>query len=140
MLRILAFDVGEKRIGVAVSDPLGITAQGIETYHRTDDLGQDVAHLSKLANGYKPVKLVFGLPRNMDGSYGFQAQITREFAEAVLAKWDGDHAFQDERLTTASARRVLIEADVSREKRKQVIDKVAAVVILQGYLDAHGNT
>ena len=140
MLRILAFDVGEKRIGVAVSDPLGITAQGIETYHRTDDLEQDVAHLIKLANGYKPVKLVFGLPRNMDGSYGFQAQITREFVEAVLAKWDGDHAFQDERLTTASARRVLIEADVSRDKRKQVIDKVAAVVILQGYLDAHGNT
>jgi len=140
MLRILAFDVGEKRIGVAVSDPLGITAQGIETYHRTDDLEQDVAHLIKLANGYKPVKIVFGLPRNMDGSYGFQAQITREFADAVLAKWDGDHAFQDERLTTASARRVLIEADVSREKRKQVIDKVAAVVILQGYLDAHGNT
>ena len=140
MLRILAFDVGEKRIGVAVSDPLGITAQGIETYHRTDDLEQDVAHLIKLANGYKPVKIVFGLPRNMDGSYGFQAQITREFADSVLAKWDGDHAFQDERLTTASARRVLIEADVSREKRKQVIDKVAAVVILQGYLDAHGNT
>lgn len=140
MLRILAFDVGEKRIGVAVSDPLGITAQGIETYHRTDDLEQDIAHLIKLANGYKPVKIVFGLPRNMDGSYGFQAQITREFAEAVLAKWDGDHAFQDERLTTASARRVLIEADVSRDKRKQVIDKVAAVVILQGYLDAHGNT
>lgn len=136
----MAFDIGEKRIGVAVSDPLGITAQGIETYHRTDDLEQDVAHLIKLANGYKPVKLVFGLPRNMDGSYGFQAQITREFADAVLAKWDGEHAFQDERLTTASARRVLIEADVSREKRKQVIDKVAAVVILQGYLDAHGNT
>ena len=140
MLRILAFDVGEKRIGVAVSDPLGITAQGIETYHRTEDLEQDVAYLVKLANGYKPVKIVFGLPRNMDGSYGFQAQITREFADAVLAKWDGDHAFQDERLTTASARRVLIEADVSRDKRKQVIDKVAAVVILQSYLDAHGNT
>lgn len=140
MLRILAFDIGEKRIGVAVSDPLGITAQGVETYHRTDDLEKDVDHLIKLANGYKPVKLVFGLPRNMDGSYGFQAQITREFAEAVLEKWDGDHAFQDERLTTASARRVLLEADVSRDKRKQVIDKVAAVVILQGYLDAHGNT
>ena len=140
MLRILAFGVGEKRIGVAVSDPLGITAQGIETYHRTEDLEQDVAHLIKLANGYKPVKIVFGLPRNMDGSYGFQAQITREFADAVLAKWDGDHAFQDERLTTASARRVLIEADISRDKRKQVIDKVAAVVILQSYLDAHGNT
>ena len=140
MLRIMALDIGEKRIGIAVSDPLGITAQGIETYHRTDDLEQDIAYLVKLASGYKPVKLVFGLPRNMDGSYGFQAQITREFADAVLAKWDGDHAFQDERLTTASARRVLIEADISRDKRKQVIDKVAAVVILQSYLDAHGNT
>ena len=119
MLRILAFDVGEKRIGVAVSDPLGITAQGIETYHRTDDLEQDVAHLIKLANGYKPVKLVFGLPRNMDGSYGFQAQITREFAEAVLAKWDGDHAFQDERLTRPahgaySLKRTLAATSASR--------------------------
>ena len=123
MLRILAFDVGERRIGVAVSDMLGITAQGIETYHRTDDLERDVDHLVQLANGYKPAKLVFGMPRNM-----------------VLAKWDGDHAFQDERLTTASARRTLIEADMRRDKRKQVIDKVAAVLILQSYLDAHGNT
>jgi len=140
MLRILAFDVGEKRIGVAVSDPLGITAQGIETYTRSNDLEQDVAHLVQLAQSYQPVKLVFGMPRNMDGSYGMQANITREFADAVLAKWSGDHAFQDERLTTASARRVLIEADMRRDKRKQVIDKVAAVLILQGYLDAHGNT
>ena len=104
MLRILAFDVGERRIGVAVSDMLGITAQGIETYHRTDDLERDVEHLIQLANRYKPAKLVFGMPRNMDGSYGMQAEITRTFADAVLAKWDGDHAFQDERLTTASAR------------------------------------
>ena len=140
MLRILAFDIGERRIGVAVSDPLGITAQGIETYTRSDNLEQDIAHLIKLAESYRPVKLVFGMPRNMDGSYGMQANITREFAEAVLAHWDGDHAFQDERLTTASARRVLLEADMRRDKRKQVIDKVAAVLILQGYLDAHGNT
>ena len=140
MLRILAFDVGEKRIGVAVSDPLGITAQGIETYTRTDDLEQDVAHLIKLAESYRPVKLVFGMPRNMDGSYGMQAEFTRAFADAVLQKWDGEFAFQDERLTTASARKVLIEADLRRDKRKQVIDKVAAVLILQSYLDAHGNT
>ena len=140
MLRILAFDVGERRIGVAVSDPLGITAQGIETYTRTDNLEQDVAHLIRLAEFYRPVKLVFGMPRNMDGSYGMQAEITRAFANEVLAHWDGDHAFQDERLTTASARRTLIEADMRRDKRKQVIDKVAAVLILQSYLDAHGNT
>jgi putative holliday junction resolvase len=139
MLRILAFDIGEKRIGVAVSDPLGITAQGIETYHRTDDIDMDTDHLIRLADGYKPVKLVFGMPRNMDGSYGQQAEATRVFADAVLAKWDGDYSYQDERLTTASARRVLIEADMRRDKRKQVIDKVAAVMILQSYLDAHGN-
>lgn len=140
MMRILAFDVGERRIGVAVSDPLGITAQGIETYTRTDNLEQDVAHLIRLAESYRPVKLIFGMPRNMDGSYGMQAEITRAFANEVLAHWDGDHAFQDERLTTASARRTLIEADMRRDKRKQVIDKVAAVLILQSYLDAHGNT
>ena len=140
MQRILAFDVGERRIGVAVSDLLGITAQGIETYTRTDNLEQDVKHLLKLAESYHPVKLLFGMPRNMDGSYGMQADYTRAFADAVLAGWDGDYAFQDERLTTASARRMLIEADVRRDKRKQVIDKVAAVLILQSYLDAHGNT
>ena len=140
MLRILAFDVGEKRIGVAVSDLLGITAQGVETYTRSDDLEQDVKHLLQLAESYRPVKLLFGMPRNMNGSYGMQADITKAFADAVLAHWDGDHAYQDERLTTASARRMLIEADVRRDKRKQVIDKVAAVLILQSYLDAHGNT
>ena len=140
MLRILAFDIGEKRIGVAVSDALGITAQGLEPYHRTEEIEKDIDHLVRLANGYKPVKLVFGMPRNMDGSYGMQAEATREFAEALLSKWDGDYAYQDERLTTASARRVLLEADMRRDKRKQVIDKVAAVMILQSYLDAHGNT
>ena len=140
MLRILAFDVGEKRIGVAVSDLLGITAQGVETYTRSDNLEQDAQHLLQLAESYRPVKLLFGMPRNMDGSYGMQADYTRAFADAVLAHWDGDHAFQDERLTTASARRMLIEADMRRDKRKQVIDKVAAVLILQSYLDAHGNT
>ncbi len=139
MLRILAFDIGEKRIGVAVSDPLGITAQGIETYSRTGDLETDAGHLLKIAEGYRPVKLVFGMPRNMDGSYGAQADITRAFADAVLEKWDGPYAFQDERLTTASARRVLLEADMRRDKRKKVIDKIAAVLILQSYLDTNGN-
>jgi putative Holliday junction resolvase len=119
---------------------LGITAQGIETYHRTEDLEKDIDYLLTVANGYKPVKLVFGMPRNMDGSYGMQAETTKAFAQAVLEKWDGEHAFQDERLTTASARKVLLEADVRRDKRKKVIDKLAAVLILQSYLDAHGNT
>ena len=137
--RILAFDVGEKRIGIAVSDPLGITAQGIETYARVGDTAADVQYLLSVANRYKPVKLLFGMPRNMNGSYGMQAEATRTFADAVLEKWNGDFDFADERLTTMAAKRVLLEADVRRDKRKQVIDKLAAVIILQGYMDAHPN-
>ncbi len=124
MQRILALDVGEKRIGVAVSDPLGITAQGLETYIRKD-LAQDVAHIHKLAEGYKPVLLLFGLPRNMDGSYGFQSERVRAFSGEVLKDWDGPHDFYDERLTTSAAERMLLEADVSRQKRRQVIDKLS---------------
>lgn len=135
MQRILALDVGEKRIGLAVSDPLGITAQGIETYTRRE-IEQDVAYILKMAEGYRPVKLLFGLPRNMDGSYGFQSERVRAFADEILKSWDGEHDFFDERLTTSFAERTLLEADMSRQKRRKVIDKLAAVVILQGYLDA----
>ncbi len=134
MQRILALDVGDKRIGVAVSDPLGYTAQGLETYtRRTPE--QDVEYLLNLAERYRPVKLLFGMPRNMDGSYGFQSEKVRAFADTVLERWDGEHDFYDERLTTAAAERVLLDADVSRKKRRQVIDKMAAVVILQGYME-----
>ena len=140
MRRILAFDVGERRIGVAVSDPLGFSAQGVETYTRAiDDTDADVRHLLDIAERYKPVKLLFGMPRNMNGSFGQQAEATRTFADAVLKNWDGEYDFADERLTTLSAKRVLLEADMRRDKRKQVIDKLAAVFILQGYLDAHPN-
>ncbi len=134
MLRILALDVGEKRIGVAVSDALGITAQGLETYTRTGDTEKDAAYILKLAEGYAPVRLLFGMPRNMDGSYGFQAERVKEFANAVLGNYTGEHAFYDERLTTVSAERVLMEAEMPWQKRRKVVDKLAAVVILQGYL------
>ena len=137
MKRILAFDVGERRIGVAVSDPLGISAQGLETYVRGDNLDADVAHLLEIAERYKPVTLLFGMPRNMNGSFGMQAEATRAFADAVLQEWDGEYDFCDERLTTMAANRVLLEADVRRDKRKKVVDKIAAVIILQSYLDAH---
>ncbi len=135
MQRILALDVGDKRIGIAVSDPLGITAQGLETYTRKGDLEADANYILYMANRYRPVRLLFGMPRNMDGSYGFQSEKVQAFADAVLANWDGEYDFYDERLTTAAAERMLIEADVSRAKRRKVIDKVAAVVILQGYLE-----
>ncbi len=135
MQRILALDVGDKRIGIAVSDPLGFTAQGLETYTRKGTLEEDAAYILSVADRYRPVKLLFGMPRNMDGSYGFQSEKVRAFADAVLENWDAEYMFYDERLTTVTAERVLIDADVSRKKRRQVIDKLAAVVILQGYLD-----
>lgn len=135
MMRIVAFDVGDKRIGVAVSDPLGITAQGLETYTRTGDAQKDAEYLLSIANRYpKPVKLLFGMPRNMDGSYGFQAEKVREFAELMLEKWDGEHAFWDERLSTVAAERALNEAELDWKQRRKVVDKVAAVMILQSYL------
>ena len=135
--RVLALEVGDRRIGIAVSDPLGWTAQGLENYtRRDDDLQADIRHILEIAERYKPVRLLFGMPRNMDGSYGMQAQKVQAFADAVLAEWDGDHDFYDERLTTMSAQRVLIDADLSRKRRKQVVDKLAAVIILQGYLDS----
>lgn len=134
MRRVLALDVGDKRIGIAVSDPLGLTAQGLETYTRTGDDGVDGAYIRDLAQKYQPVRLLFGLPRNMDGSYGFQSEKVRTFAEAVLQGFEGEHAFYDERLTTVEAERVLCEAELDWRQRRKVIDKVAAVVILQGYL------
>lgn len=138
MKRILAFDVGEKRIGIAVSDALGITAQGVETYTRADDIDKDIDYLLSIAQKYAPVKLLFGLPKNMDGSCGFQAESVKEFAGKMLEKFDGEHDFYDERLTTVSAHKMLIDGNVSRKKRKDVVDKIAAVLILQGYLEQHG--
>ena len=132
-MRALALDVGEKRIGVAMSDPLGITAQPVTTIHRKirrDDIAQIVDIIK--TNGVDTV--VCGLPKNMDGSEGFQAEETRLFAQALKEASGMEVVFIDERLTTASARRTLIEGGVRRDKRKGVIDKIAAVYILETYL------
>ena len=137
MMRVLALDVGDKRIGIAVSDPLGITAQGLETYNRTGDIEKDAEYIAGFAKKYAPVRLLFGMPRNMDGSYGFQSEKVKEFADTVLKLWDGEHAFLDERLTTVSAERVLMEAELDWRKRRKVVDKLAATIILQGYLDSN---
>lgn len=137
MKRVLALDVGDKRIGIAVSDPLGFTAQGLETYARTGDEAADAAYIRALAEKYAPVRLLFGMPRNMDGSYGFQSEKVKAFAALVLEAWEGEHAFFDERLTTVSAERVLIEAELDWKKRRKVVDKLAATIILQAYLDSH---
>lgn len=134
----MALDVGDKRIGVAVSDPLGITAQGLETYTRAEKEEDDVAYFKAMLERYAPVRLVVGLPRNMDGSYGFQAEKVQAFAEKLQAVWPGKLEFFDERLTTVSAERVLMEAELNWQQRRKVVDKLAAVVILQGYLERKG--
>lgn len=133
-MRIMALDVGSKRIGVALSDPLKITAQGLQTFQRTT-LDKDIAGLWQLIDEYEVSQLVVGLPKNMDGSVGFKAEEVQQFIADLTAERNIEVTWVDERLTTVSAERTLLEADVSRAKRKKVIDKMAAVIILQSYLD-----
>ena len=133
-MRIMALDVGSKRIGVALSDPLKITAQGLQTFQRTT-LEEDIKGLWQLIDEHEVSQLVVGLPKNMAGSIGFKAEEVQQFIADLTAERKIEVIWIDERLTTVSAERVLLEADVSRAKRKKVIDKMAAVVILQSYLD-----
>ena len=133
--RIMCVDFGEKRIGIAVSDMLGITAQGVETFTRKGP--GDAQYIVDKAKELGASLIVAGLPLNMNGSEGPAVQKVRAFMSEVEALGQ-KIAFQDERMTTMSAERTLIEADMSREKRRKVIDKVAAVYILRGYLDSHG--
>lgn len=136
MKRKVALDVGDVRIGVAVSDMLGITANPRETYVRKGKTFEDdISYFVKYANEEDADAFVIGLPMNMDGTEGPRAEVTREFGEALKEASGLQVIYVDERLTTVSAERMLIGADVRREKRKQVIDKVAATIILQSYLD-----
>lgn len=135
MTRIMGLDVGEKRIGIALSDPLGMTAQGHSAYTRRQE-SEDIAYLAGLAREKQVDRIVFGLPRNMNGTEGPQAQKVRDFASAVSESVPGvEIEFWDERLTTVAAHRVMLEADMSRAKRRKKVDQLAAVLILQGYLD-----
>ena len=136
MKRVLALDVGDKRIGIAVSDPLGFTAQGLMTYNRGGDPVEDAAYIRGIAERYAPVKLLFGMPRNMDGSYGSAAEKVKSFSALVMEGLDVEYDFYDERLTTVKAEKVLYDARMDWKKRRKVVDKLAAVVILQGYLDS----
>ena len=134
--RILGLDVGDRTVGVAVSDLLLMTAQGVETIRR-ETLEKDLARLGELMREYDAVRLVVGLPRNMNGTEGDRCEIVRAFAEEIKkALPEADIIFWDERLSTVAAAKSLIQADVSQKKRKKVIDKMAAVFILQGYLDS----
>lgn len=133
-MRIMALDVGSRTIGIACSDALLMTAQGIETIRRTS-LENDFNRLRELISEYEVHELVVGMPKNMNGTKGERAEKTEEFVEKMKAVIDLPVTFLDERLSTVMAERQLIAADVSRKKRKGIIDKMAAVVILQGYLD-----
>ena len=133
-MRIMALDVGSRTIGIACSDALLMTAQGIETIRRTS-LENDFNRLRELISEYEVHEVVVGMPKNMNGTKGERAEKTEEFVEKMKAVIDLPVTFWDERLSTVMAERQLIAADVSRKKRKGVIDKMAAVVILQGYLD-----
>ena len=133
--RWLGLDVGDRTVGVAVSDALSLTAQGVETIRRTT-LKKDLARLGALMEEYGASGFVVGWPKNMDGSEGARCAIVRDFTAALREAYPKAQAvFWDERLSTVAASRSLIAADVSRKKRKKVIDKMAAIFILQGYLD-----
>ena len=135
MKRYLALDVGDATVGIAVSDLLGLTAQGVETIRRKH-LEADLMRLQELMEQYETKSLVIGLPRNMNGTQGERCDVVRGFAEEIRkAVPDVEIEFWDERLSTVAASRSLLEADLSRRKRRKVIDKMAAVFILQGYLD-----
>ena len=138
MKRKIALDVGDVRIGVAVSDLLGITANPRETYVRKKgDTNADIAYFCEYAKREEADAFVLGLPKNMDGTEGDRAVVTRQFGDMLQEASGLPVLYQDERLTTVSAERMLIDADVRREKRKKVIDKVAATIICQSYLDSH---
>ncbi len=134
-MRKMSLDLGDRRIGVATSDLLGLIANPLETYTRSS-LKADIEHIAKLVKDYEVDCIVLGLPINMDGTEGERVEKSREFGRILSANIPNIRIdYMDERWTTVSAERMLIEADVSREKRKTVIDKVAATIILQSYLD-----
>ena len=133
MKRYMGLDVGDKTIGVAVSDPLGITAQGVTTIKRIG-IKKDLEELENIINQYGVDEIVVGLPKNMNNTIGPQGEKVLKFVEKLKDKINKEVILQDERLSTVSAQRSLISADVSRKKRKQLVDKVAATYILQTYL------
>lgn len=135
MGRLASLDVGDKRIGVALSDPLGIVAQPVGVVERRSQKA-DAAAIVAILDGRAVDKVVVGLPLNMDGGEGEQADRVRHFAAVFAALTGLEVVYQDERMTTVQGERMLIESGVRRKKRRQVRDKVAAVLILQAYLDS----
>lgn len=136
-MRIMGLDVGSKTVGVAISDALGWTAQGIETVKINEEEGKFGIHrIAELVKEYDVTEFVVGFPKNMNNTVGPRGEASENYKKLLEETFGFPVKLWDERLTTMAAERMLIEADVSRKKRKQVIDKMAAVMILQGYLDS----
>ncbi|KOP64333.1 Holliday junction resolvase RuvX [Paenibacillus solani] len=135
MKKIMGLDYGDRRIGVAVSDVFGWTAQGLEVIERRRD-GAELDRIALLVKENEVGEIVVGLPKNMNGTIGPRGEICMEFASTLRESLSLPVHLWDERLSTVSAERALLEADVSRKKRKQVVDKMAASLILQNYLDS----
>lgn len=134
-MRVLGLDIGDRTIGVAISDPLGYTAQGITTIRRKrEDI--DIEELKKICNEYKVDTIVSGLPKNMNGTIGPQSEKVLKFCDLIKSELNIPIKMWDERLTTVAATRAMLEADLSRAKRRKIVDKMAATYILQGYLDS----
>lgn len=140
-MRILGLDYGSKTVGVAVSDPMGWTAQGVETIWRKQEnkLRQTLARIEELVEEYQVETIVVGFPKNMNNTIGERALKSLEFKEMLERRTGLPVVMWDERLTTVEANRTLMEAGVRRENRKEHVDELAAIFILQGYLDSLGN-
>lgn len=135
-MRVMSLDVGTRTIGIAVSDLLGMIAGGVETIRRTSE-EKDFERLAQLIKEQEATTLVVGYPKNMNGTIGERAQMCEEFAAKLRERFSGvEVVLWDERLSTVAAEKVLVDADMRRKKRRQVIDMMAAVVILQNYLDS----
>ncbi|MCM3692323.1 MULTISPECIES: Holliday junction resolvase RuvX [Bacillaceae] len=136
-MRIMGLDVGSKTVGIAISDELGWTAQGLKTLKIDEEKNKfGFDEIGQLIKEYGISQVVIGLPKNMNGSIGPRGEASKRYAEEIENQFSVSTILWDERLTTMAAERVLLEADVSRKKRKKVIDKMAAMMILQGYLDS----
>jgi putative Holliday junction resolvase len=138
-MRIMGLDIGSHTIGIAISDELGITAQGLKTITRKSK-EKDFEEISNIINQFEIGKIVVGLPRNMNGSLGSQAEMVLQWIKNLKEKIHLPVVTWDERLSTVEASRVLLEADLSRKKRKKAIDKLAAVIILQTYMNRGRNS
>lgn len=140
-MRIMGLDYGSKTVGVAISDPLFITAQGIEIIRRKDEnkLRQTLARIEELIVEYEVSEIVLGLPKNMNDTMGDRAELSLEFKDKLERRTGLTVTMWDERLTTVAADKTMMEAGIRREHRKEYVDKIAAVLILQGYLDYRAN-